>query len=90
MAFTETIADFFSTDDFAVAATYDGSTVNGIFDHEYVEVENVEGERPVFLCASSDVSGAAHGESITIEGTAYTIAGIQPDGTGLTLLILSE
>ena len=41
------LPSFFSTDEFAVEATVKGAPVDGIFDHEYVEVQNIAGERPV-------------------------------------------
>jgi len=90
MAMIETLSAFFDTADFAVAATYNTATVNGIFSHEYVDIEGVEGERPTFTCVESDVSGIAHGDALTVNATVYTIAGVQPDGTGIVLLVLSE
>ena len=33
-------AIFVEIDDFAVAATYNGGTVNGIFDKEYLELDS--------------------------------------------------
>ncbi len=90
MAFSENFNEFFDTDDFAVEATHDGSTLLGILDREYVEVGNIEGEHPVFQCAESSVTTAQHGDTITIDGTAYTIVGIQPDGTGTVILVLQE
>lgn len=86
------LANFFDTDEHGTAATYSGSTVNGIFDNEFFEADGgtvgVESAQPLFTCQTDDVSGIAHGDSITISGTAYTVRGVQPDGTGVTQLIL--
>ncbi|MCP4228734.1 MAG: hypothetical protein GY771_01115 [bacterium] len=93
MAFTENISDFFDTDDFAVAATWNAQTVNGIFDNEYFDEPGgvgIEGSTPVFLCAAADVNGIAHDDDITINGTAYKVVGVQPDGTGAVELKLQE
>ncbi len=81
-------ASFFDTDDFGAVATYDGGAVNGIFTDESYEGGGQGG--PMFVCQSSDIVGAVQGETITIGGKGYTIAGIQPDGTGVTELVLDE
>ena len=86
-------AIFFDVDDFGTAATFAGGTVNGIFDNDFIEVETGAGvgvalQQPRFICRTADVSSAAEGNAITIGGTAYTIRIVQPDGTGMTTLIL--
>lgn len=81
---------FLDTDDFAVTATIDGSSVDGIFDHEFVEAAGFSGERPVFLCRTSDVSGVSEGVTVTVNSTSYTLRVIESDGTGFSRLILEE
>jgi len=93
-------AIFFDVDDFGVAATYTASggsptTINGIFDNEFFEVEAggtvaVAMEQPRFTCRTSDVSSAAEGDAITINSIDYTIRVVQVDGTGVTVLVLEE
>ena len=88
-------AIFVELDDFAVAATYGGGTVNGIFDKEYLELDSGGSvafavNQPRFVCRTSDVSDAADGDSITISGTSYIIRVVQEDGTGMTTLVLEE
>ena len=94
-------AIFFDTDDFAVASTYtpsggSASTVNGIFDNEFFEVDPISGvgvvsSQPRFHCASADLPGAAaQGDAITISGTAYTVKVIQAEGTGVTTLVVEK
>lgn len=73
---------------FGVDATVDGISVEGIFDAEYVESLEVEETAPALLCKTSLISTAAHGDTVVIAGVNYTVKGIKPDGTGLTLLIL--
>ncbi len=96
MAFTEDLSEFFDTTyGFAVTATYNGSTsVNGIFDAEYFEPDagfaGVQSSQPVFLCRTTDVASATHGQTLVISGATYHIAGVEPDGTGLTLLKLEK
>lgn len=91
-------AIFFAVNDFGSAATYtpDGgvaSTVNGIFDNDFIEVDTGGGvgfamQQPRFLCRTADVASAAEGDAITISGISYTIRIVQDDGTGITTLVL--
>lgn len=93
-------AVFVSVDDFGVAATYTpaggvASTVNGIFDNEYIAVEAggevaVALQEPRFHCRTADVASAAEGDAIVINAVNYTIRIVQPDGTGMTMLVLEE
>ena len=95
MAFTENIAEFFDADDFAVTATWNLTSVKGIFNNEYFDEigpgPGVESSNPVFICATADVTGIAEGDDITINGTTYKVVGPpQPDGTGVMTLQLQE
>jgi len=94
-------AVFFDTDDFATASSYtlsggSASTVNGISDNEYFEVDPLSGvgvvsAQPRFVCTTADFpSGAAAGDAITVDGTAYAVRVIQPEGTGVTTLALEK
>jgi hypothetical protein len=94
-------AVFFDTADFGVASSYTpaggvASTVNGIFDNEFLEVDPMTGlgvvsAQPRFICATADLpSAAAGGDAITISGTAYTVRVIQAEGTGVSTLVLEK
>lgn len=87
---TETLSDFLNTDEFATAATIGASTVNGIFDHGYAEAFGiVGGTKPTFLCKVADLPTLTLGTTTAvIGGVTYTVAETQPDGLGLTLLML--
>jgi hypothetical protein len=99
------LSDFFSTNDFAVEATYtpsggSASTINVIFDKPFNSIPldsgemDVESNTPTALCISSDVSSVAHGDALIIDSTTYNVVGIQESaGSGFqnsTLLILEE
>jgi hypothetical protein len=90
VAFSEDLTAFFDTDGFAVSATVGGGTVVGIFDHAYVDVYGVSGERPVFICATASVSSVAVGDALTVNSQAYAVRAKQADGTGITRMILEE
>lgn len=89
------LAPFFT--DFAVNATWSvgAKTVKVIHDTGFQAAElgllaGVEGVRRTALVATADMPTAAHGETLTIGSTAYVIRGVQPDGTGVTLLLLQD
>lgn len=95
MSFAEDFTPFFQTLDFATAAIYtpDGgspTTVNGIYDHAYVEVNMVQAERPIFICETANVAGVAKGDALSVDGTDYLVVEPQPDGTGEMTLVLEE
>lgn len=83
--------------DFGTVAVYRRGTVNysvaGIFDNAYQPVEMGELEYsslvPEFLMATSDIpSGGVAGDKLTVASVQYTITNIEPDGTGITRLVL--
>ena len=71
----------------------DTSTFTGIFDNDFLAVDldesEVESTEPTLLARTADVSSLAHGDSLTISAVSYTVRGIQPDGTGMTQIMLS-
>ena len=93
-------AIFVNVDDFGTAATYTpaggaGSTVNGIFDNDFVEVDAGGGvtvalQQPRFHCRTADVSSAAEGDALVVSGVNYTVRVVQDDGTGMTMLVLEK
>jgi len=94
------LAVFFDADDFGTAASFtpsggSASTVNGIFRNVFFEAEaggnvGVAMQDPIFICRTADVSGVAEGDALTVSGTAYTIRVVEPDGTGVTRLMLEK
>jgi hypothetical protein len=88
MAFTEDLSVFLSEADFAVSATLGAATFSVIFDRAYVENQAIGGTQPVCVGKTADLGSATHGTAITIAGTAYTVQDNQPDGTGMTTLVL--
>jgi hypothetical protein len=93
MAFTEDLTQFFDLDDFAVEAEWSeapGEPVNVIFDKAFIENLGIAGNSPVALGKESDFPDVAEGQTLTISGTVYTIITSQPDGTGVTTLIMEK
>ena len=88
--FVEDFSEFFIESELATNARIGSSIVAGIFDNQFVEVNGIEGVRPVFTCAVSDVVDLSFEKTIKINDTTYKVAGVQPDGTGLTNLVLEK
>jgi hypothetical protein len=84
---------FLDNEEFAVDVIYNSVTFQGIFDDEFIGAVDerlaVESTAPQVQVKTSDVTGALHGETITVGSVDYKIAGIQPDGTGMTIILLS-
>ena len=87
MAFTENLPAFLS--DFGVA-TVGGNSVKAIFDNGFGEIYGMDGAKPSLQCASSDVTTAVRGTAVVVKGVSYTIANIEPDGTGMSRLVLEK
>lgn len=70
--------------------TVGGVSVAGIFDDAYLDPLGIAGSQPSLLCASADVSTAAQGTAVVVNAVSYTVGSIQPDGSGMTRLLLQE
>jgi hypothetical protein len=90
-------AAFFNSDEFAVSAalTSGGTTrtIAVIFDAPTRVIDPVTGiavEIRDYSCLAiaTDVAAVIHGDTIVINGVTYAITGVEPDGTGVTTLIL--
>ncbi len=85
-------------------AIINGAEVPGILRGPYQAALGgfAESTAPTFLCSTADVepffpysslprvTGASQGTQISINGIAYSVTEIHPDGTGLTALILEK
>lgn len=93
MAFTEDLSLFFA--DFGVDATLSGQPVRGIFDRQYALQSlgdaGISGAEPAFTLTSASVPAAIFGATLVIPGQgSFTVREAQPDGTGLTVLMLQS
>lgn len=62
-----------------------------IFDNEYLEGVGTESRLPVLTCTTTDaerLSVVRKGSQVTIDGTVYRVDRHEPDGTGMSRLIL--
>ena len=86
----EDLSEIFSDEDVSDIAVIAGIDVSGIFKSQYIEILDISTYAPVFTGASSDLSGVLIDEVITIKSQLFSVADIQPDGSGVTQLILSK
>lgn len=87
--FTEDLRIFFA--DFGVNATLNGASVRGIFDAGFALGEvgiGMAGTQPAYTLASASVSGDPVGQHLVVGGVTYYVAAHQPDGTGVSRLLL--
>jgi hypothetical protein len=81
--FTEDLTAFFRSADFAVAATYNATTViQVIFDEPDLGALGIAGSNPTVLCAASSVAADPTGKTLAIGGITYTIRDIKPQDDG--------
>jgi len=93
--------NFFLTDEHATAAIFTETTsskvtnVNVIFNNDFVGIEAggtvvVESADPVLYYESSKISGISYGDTFEFNSLTYLVRGIEPDGTGVTLVRLEK
>ena|SRR4030067_1899703 len=95
---TDNDLDIFFSDDFTQDATYtpqggQASTIKIIFDNAFKVIDistGIESALPAATCKTSDVASVKHNDTLVINSITYYVSGIQPDGTGITKLILSK
>ena len=90
---TDDLANILNVEEFAVAVTYSGGTINGIFDNETIPVDaggfvQVHQEQPRLTCRTSDVPTIAENQQMVISGVTYDIKAWVHDGTGVTTVQL--
>jgi len=90
--FAEDLSAFFS--DFAVSASF---TVEGVqktarvlFDRPYAAPFGMQADASEPACqgATADLSGLRRDDAITVDGIRFDIDRVEPDGTGVTNLVL--
>lgn len=70
--------------------TIDGVSVWAIFGNAYIESFEATGTRPVAECRSTDVAAVTTSSAVVYGGVTYRVAVVQPDGSGMTQLILER
>jgi hypothetical protein len=91
VAFTENFSDFINPDTPGyVVASILGNSVEAVFDRAFQQSFEMNGSNPVLYVAESDLGAAEQGSAVVISSVNYTIANIEPDGSGLATLQLTK
>lgn len=94
MAFTEDLAPFFSVSDFAVNATLDGVAVRGVFNNSYelgsAGPIGMAGTQPTLTLPTASVPASPVGKACVVGATSYVVGAHEPDGTGVSVLLLER
>lgn len=72
--------------DFGVTAMVGGMAVLGVFEDPYDQDLGLSGSRPTLLVRDADA--VAVGDTLSVNDTAYLVRALQPDGQGMTRLVL--
>ena len=88
----EDLAAYFDTTSwFAQSATLDGVTVAGIFDSPYLQAfDGIASAAPSFTLPSTSAASATSASVLVLAGTSYRVRSVQPDGTGISTLVLER
>lgn len=90
--FQEALATFFNTAEFGTSAVLDGVAVVGILDKGYalgnVGLVGMAGNQPMFILSTAQVDGDPVGQTLTVGTDSYIVAAHEPDGTGVSRLML--
>lgn len=79
--------------DFGVDVVLADKTIKAIFDNPHNDI-SAGGEVPFSIqecyitARTSDVSGIGQGSTLTVSGSSYVVTDIQPDGTGMSTVML--
>ena len=85
--FKELYSAYFS--DFAVPVTVAGAATLGIFDKQFQRSFGiVAGDNPVLVVETSKTADAVEGDEVVIDSVTYSVASIEHDGNGITVLQL--
>lgn len=90
--FAEDLAAYF-TDFAATSCTVGGVSVRAIFDNGYALGDvglGMAGTQPSLRVRTAALVGDPVGQAVAVGAVAYTVAAHEPDGTGISLLLLER
>jgi hypothetical protein len=65
-----------------------GGQADVLFDLAYLDTMGMANNAPRVRALSSAVDGLDAGAAVTVDAVAYTVQAVEPDGLGMTTLIL--
>lgn len=94
--FAADLDEMLSVDNHGITVTRqkDSATFEAILNNEYFRQElgeaGIDTTEQALYAKTNDVDDLVKGDHLTISGTSHVIASIEPDGTGLTRLVLHD
>jgi len=89
--FTEDLSTFFAAAEFASPATLDGVPVVGILDNNYMQAfDGIAGASTSYTLPSAACAAATSASVLVVAGSTYRVRSVQPDGTGVSVLLLER
>ena len=89
--FVEDLSVFFVSSDFAVTATLDGVSVLGLFDNGYLQAfDGIATSGTTFTLPTAQTVSATSASVLVVNGTTYRVRSVQPDGSGVSVLLLER
>ena len=90
--FAEDLSAFFSPAEHATTVTLGGNEVAAIFDNSYttgnVGMLGMATSQPALTLQTTQVPASPIGQAVVVAGQGYTVAVHEPDGTGISRLLL--
>ena len=69
----------------------DGVSVAGIFESEYMQAfDGMAGSATTYRLASTSAASATTASVLVVGAASYRVRSVQPDGTGITVLLLER
>lgn len=91
---TEALPMFFTQSEFAEPVVVNGIQVSAIFDDGYAQggvgVVGMGSSEPCLTMATADVPASPVGKSVVARGASYQVAAHEPDGTGVSKVLLEK
>ncbi len=92
--FEDDIEEMFSGAGDEVSVRYKNTDFTGFLNNEFVEVpagrSASQGSSPILYVPSRYVAHVKFGDAILVDKQTYEIVGHQPDGTGVTVLVIND
>lgn len=90
--FAEDLTAFVNPAEFAQRITLAGVEVSAIFDNAYAQgsagVLGMATSQPAITLPTSSVPAEPHGAAVVVGTANYVVAAHEPDGTGMSVLLL--
>ena len=92
----EDLDDFLVADEFAEEVLFgdDETPVMAIFDQGWFRLDDstpdITTHKPMLTCRTDDIADFEQDDPVVVRGTDYTILEKQPDGTGMSVVLLQR